>query len=106
MLENGVDGELVNTLSGHVSQRMREFYSHQRVRVRYAAAQAIEPDYDVRKLVTDGRRRSRHERSKAQMQPRRKEPIQQRAGVDNDFEELNRIKARLDQLLAKIEPGQ
>lgn len=61
MLENGVDGELVNAISGHVSQRMREFYSHQRIRVRYAAAQAIEPNYDIRKLAADGRLRVRLE---------------------------------------------
>ena len=61
MLENGVDGELVNAISGHVSQRMREFYSHQRTRVRYEAAQAFEPDYDVRKLISKGRRRIRQE---------------------------------------------
>jgi integrase len=61
MLENGVDGDLVNAISGHVSQRMRDFYSHQRTRVKYEAAQAIEPEYDVRKLVSDGRRRLRVE---------------------------------------------
>ena len=44
MLENGFDGELVNAISGHVSQRMSEFYFHQRTRVRYEAALAIEPD--------------------------------------------------------------
>lgn len=41
MLENGVDGDLVNAISGHVSQRMREFYSHQRTRVKYEAAQQL-----------------------------------------------------------------
>lgn len=70
MLENGVDGDLVNAISGHVSQRMREFYSHQRTRVRYEAAQAIEPSYDVRKLTSEGRRRLRAERRKAELAPK------------------------------------
>jgi integrase len=70
MLENGVDGELVNAISGHVSQRMREFYSHQRTQVRYKAAQAIEPDYDIRKLTAEGRRRVRQERVKTRVQPK------------------------------------
>ncbi len=61
MLENGVDGDLVNAISGHVSQKMREFYSHQRTRVKYEAAQAIEPEYDVKKLTAEGRRRLRVE---------------------------------------------
>ena len=72
MLENGVDGDLVNAISGHVSRQMREYYSHQRTRVRYEAAQAIEPEYDVRKLVSDGRRRHTAEQRKA-MQTRKKE---------------------------------
>jgi integrase len=74
MLENGVDGELVNAISGHVSKRMREFYSRQRVRVRYEAAQAIEPDCDVRKLVCEGRRRLRVEQRKAKLAPKQ-EPV-------------------------------
>ncbi len=74
MLENGVDGELVNAISGHVSQKMREFYSHQRTRVRYEAAQAIEPDYDVRKLISEGRRRLRVEQRKAKL-ARKKQSI-------------------------------
>ncbi len=61
LLEKGVDCELVNAISGHVSKRMREYYSHQRTRVRFEAAQAIEPDYDVRKLVADGHRRTKQE---------------------------------------------
>lgn len=72
MLENGVDGDLVNAISGHVSQRMREFYSHQRTRVRYAAAQAIEPEYDVRKLVAEGRRRLSGEQRKAKLTRKQK----------------------------------
>jgi len=70
MLENGVDGELVNAISGHVSQTMREFYSHQRTRVRYEAAQAIEPDYDVRKLISEGRPRVRQDRAKTKGRPK------------------------------------
>ena len=65
LLESGVSGDLVNAISGHVSQRMREFYSHQRTRVRYEAAQAIEPDYDVRKSAAEGRRRIRREQLNA-----------------------------------------
>ena len=60
-----VSGDLVNAISGHVSQRMREFYSHQRTRIRYEAAQAIEPDYDVRKLISEGRRCIRKEQLNA-----------------------------------------
>ena len=71
MLESGVDGELVNSISGHVSQRMREFYSHQRTRVRYEAARAIEPDYDVPKLVTEGRRRRQRAQLREKMKPQR-----------------------------------
>lgn len=71
MLENGVDGELVNAISGHVSQRMREFYSHQRIRVRHKAAQAIEPNYDVRKLVSKGQRRAKLDRVNAKMRSKR-----------------------------------
>src|ERR1035441_9939449 len=59
-----VAGELVNAISGHVSQKMREFYSHQRTKVRYEAAQAIEPDYDIKKLMAEGRRQVRQERRK------------------------------------------
>ena len=70
MLENGVDGDLVNAISGHVSQRMREFYSHQRARVRHEAAKKIEPDYDVRKLMAEGRRRVKQERVKAKARPK------------------------------------
>lgn len=65
MLEKGIDGETVNAISGHVSQRMREFYSHQRTRVRYDAARAIEPKYDVRKLISEGRRRMKREKRNA-----------------------------------------
>jgi hypothetical protein len=104
MLENGVDGDLVNAISGHVSKRMREFYSHQRVRVRYEAAQAIEPDYDVRKLVADGRRRSKQERLKAKLKPQQKEPLAQPVETDKDLEELKRLKIRVDQLLAMARP--
>jgi len=70
MLENGVDGDLVNAISGHVSQRMREFYSHQRARVRHEAAKKIEPDYDVHKLMAEGRRRVKQERVKAKARPK------------------------------------
>lgn len=70
MLENGVDGELVNAISGHISQRMREYYSHQRAQVRYKAAKAIEPEYNVRKLTDDGRQRVKKERVKAKARPR------------------------------------
>jgi integrase len=70
MLENGVDGDLVNAISGHVSQRMREYYSHQRTKVRYDAARAIEPEYDIRKLMTDGRRRVSQERVKTKARPK------------------------------------
>jgi hypothetical protein len=104
MLENGVDGDLVNAISGHVSKRMREFYSHQRVRVRYEAAQAIEPDYDVRKLVADGRRRSKQERLKVKLKPQQKEPIAQPVEPDKDLEELKSLKIRVDQLLAMARP--
>lgn len=104
MLENGIDGELVNAISGHVSKRMREFYSHQRIRVRYEAAQAIEPDYDVKKLVAEGRRRSRQERLKAKMKPNPKEPNAQPAETNNDLEELKRLKIKLEQLLAMAKP--
>jgi len=65
-----VDGDLVNAISGHVSQRMREFYSHQRARVRHEAAKKIEPDYDVRKLMAEGRRRVKQERVKAKARPK------------------------------------
>lgn len=85
MLENGVDGDLVNAISGHVSQRMREFYSHQRARVRYEAAQAIEPEYDVRKLVADGRRRCKQERRKGKLKPQQKEPSTQPAETGKDL---------------------
>jgi hypothetical protein len=70
MLEKGVDGDLVNAISGHISQRMREYYSHQRTKVRYQAAQAIEPEYDIRKLTTDGRRRVKKERVKTKARPK------------------------------------
>ena len=70
MLENGVDGELVNAISGHVSQRMREYYSHQRTRVRYKAVQAIKPEYDVRKMTDEGRQCLRKERVKAKARPK------------------------------------
>jgi hypothetical protein len=100
MLENGVDGDLVNAISGHVSKRMREFYSHQRIRVRYEAAQAIEPDYDVRKLVADGRRRSKQERLKAKLKPQQKETTIQQGETNNDLEELKSLKIKLEQLLA------
>jgi integrase len=72
MLEKGLDGELVNSINGHVSKRMREFYSHQRTRVRYEAAQAIEPDYNVRKLIAEGRRRIRLEQLREQRKPKQK----------------------------------
>jgi Phage integrase family len=104
MLENEVDGELVNAISGHVGKRMREFYSHQRVRVRYEAAQAIEPDYDVRKLVSDGRRRSKQERLKGKVKPQRTETTTQPVQTDQDFEELKRLKIRVEQLLAMAKP--
>jgi len=104
MLENGVDGELVNAISGHVSKRMREFYSHQRIRVRYEAAQAIEPDYDVRKLVADGRRRSKQERLRAKMTPQQKDTAVQQIETNHDLEELKRLKIKLEQLLANSEP--
>jgi integrase len=104
MLEHGVDGELVNAISGHVSKRMREFYSHQRVRVRYEAAEAIEPDYDVRKLVADGRRRSRQERLKAKMKPQQNDTRPKPIETSNDLEELKRLKIRVEQLLAAAKP--
>jgi hypothetical protein len=62
----------VNSINGHVSKRMREFYSHQRTRVRYEAAQAIEPDYNVRKLIAEGRRRIRLEQLREQRKPKQK----------------------------------
>ena len=74
MLENGVDGELVNAISGHVSKRMREFYSHQRIRARYEAAKAIEPNYDVLKLVVNGRRRSTQDKLKGKVKPNEPKP--------------------------------
>ncbi|MGA9671149.1 MAG: tyrosine-type recombinase/integrase [Terracidiphilus sp.] len=104
MLEKGVDGELVNAISGHVSQRMREFYSHQRVRVRYQAAQAIEPDYHVGKLVADGRRRSKQEKLKGKVKPQQTETASQPVQTDQDFEELKRLKIRVEQLLSMAKP--
>ena len=104
MLEIGVDGDLVNAISGHVSKRMREFYSHQRVRVRYEASQPIEPEYDVRKLVAEGRRRSKQERLKAKLKPQQEDPYAQPVEPDNDLEELKRLKIRLDQLLSMARP--
>ena len=106
MLEHGVDGGLVNAISGHVSKRMREFYSHQHVRVRYEAAQAIEPDYHVRKLVADGRRRSKQERLKAKLKRQQREPIAQPLETDKDLEELKRVKIRVDQLFAMARPNE
>jgi Phage integrase family len=104
MLEKGVDGELVNAISGHVSKRMREFYSHQRIRVRYEAAQAIEPDYDVRKLVADGRRRSKQERLKEKLKLQRKEATNQPDETTDEVEELKRLRLMVEQLLAKAKP--
>jgi hypothetical protein len=49
---------------------MREYYSHQRTRVRYEAAQAIEPDYDISKLADVGRRRVKRERVKGKSRPK------------------------------------
>jgi hypothetical protein len=46
---------------------MRKFYSHQRPRVKFEAAQAIEPEYDVQKLVAEGRRRFSVEQRKAKL---------------------------------------
>ena len=104
MLENGVDGELVNAISGHVSKRMREFYSHQRVRVRYQAAQAIEPDYHVGRLVADGRRRSKQAKLKGKVKPQQTETASQPVQTDQDFEELKRVKIRVEQLLSMAKP--
>ena len=42
MLENGVEPETVRAIAGHVTPKMMEYYSHQRVRVKYAAVCAIE----------------------------------------------------------------
>ena len=82
MLEKGVDGELVNAISGHVSKRMREFYSHQRIRVRYEAAQAIEPDYDVRELVAYGSQRSKQEKLKGKVKNQRTKTTAQPVKTD------------------------
>lgn len=38
-----VEGDLVNAICGHVSQRMRDYCSHQRTEVGFTAAQAIQP---------------------------------------------------------------
>jgi integrase len=70
LLEKGVDGDLVNAISGHISQRMREYYSHQRTRVRHKAAQKIEPEYNIRKLEAEGRRRVKHERPSIKRRPK------------------------------------
>src|ERR1019366_2371662 len=75
LLEKGVDRDTVNAISGRISQRMREYYSYQRTQVRYKAAQAIEPEYDIRKLTADGRRRIKQERVKIGKHPQTKEPV-------------------------------
>lgn len=57
MLEAGVDGNQLNSISGHISERMREYYSHVRVRCKMEALSRIEPSFDMQRVVSDGRRR-------------------------------------------------
>ena len=47
MLESNVEPETVRSIAGHVTEKMMQYYSHHRKRVKYAALLNIEPSYGV-----------------------------------------------------------
>jgi integrase len=52
LLENDVNPATVVAIAGHVTRKMMEYYAHQRVRVKYAAVMAIEPNgWNLKKIA-------------------------------------------------------
>ena len=63
LLEAGIDGDKLNAISGHISARMREYYSHYQLSSKLEALQKIEPEYNLQRLVADGRKRCKRQKS-------------------------------------------
>jgi len=58
MLEQpDVNPETVIAMAGHVGERMMRYYSHQRIKAKFAAASAIEPTFEMKAAAAEGRRR-------------------------------------------------
>jgi integrase len=56
LLEAGVADAVVEAMAGHVSKKMREYYSHLRTRTLHDAALAIERSYDPEKFVVNAKK--------------------------------------------------
>lgn len=68
LLEAGVDGDKLNAISGHISARMREYYSHYQLSSKLEALNRIESEYNVQRLVADGRKRYKRQKAREQNQ--------------------------------------
>jgi integrase len=67
LLEAGVDGDKLNAISGHISARMREYYSHYQLSSKLEALNRIESEYNVQRLVADGRKRFKRQQAREQL---------------------------------------
>jgi integrase len=58
MLEQAdVNPETVFAMAGHIGEKMMRYYSHQRIKAKFAAASAIEPTFEMKVAAAEGRRR-------------------------------------------------
>jgi hypothetical protein len=67
LLEAKTDGEKLNAISGHVSARMREYYSHFQLSSKLEALINIEPEYNLPRVVADGRKRYKRQQAREQL---------------------------------------
>jgi integrase len=59
MLEEGVDPEMIEQIAGHVGKRMRDYYSHARVRAKMEALNQVHNAYDPVALFRNARKRGK-----------------------------------------------
>jgi hypothetical protein len=57
----------LNAISGHISARMREYYSHYQLSSKLEALNRIESEYNVQRLVADGRKRFKRQQAREQL---------------------------------------
>jgi hypothetical protein len=67
LLEAGIDGDKLNAISGHISARMRECYSHYQLSSKLEALQKIESEYNLQRLVADGRKRCKRQQARGEI---------------------------------------
>ena len=94
LLEAGVDGDKLNAISGHISARMREYYSHYQLSSKLEALNRIESEYNVQRLVADGRKRYKRQKAREQV---KRDANKERKLAESGNGDFQRPKAIRDQ---------